>query len=146
MIDHLSLGVRDLIAAKAFYDAFLEPLGHKAATNTEAELSYGPSGVQPQFFLYPVKAGEIAVGSRTHVAFTAPTEAAALEAFAAAMGNGASCVRVCGPHPDISDTYFGAILFDPDGNKLEVVAHATEDARKPVANGEIEVPRSRLVS
>lgn len=124
MIDHLSLGVRDLSAAKAFYDAFLEPLGHQAASNSEAELSYGPGGAQPQFFLYPVKADEIAVGSRTHVAFAAPTEAAALEAFSAAMSNGASCIRACGPHPDISDNYFGAIMFDPDGNKLEVVVPA----------------------
>jgi hypothetical protein len=30
-------------------------------------------------------------------------------------------VRAAGAHPDIAADYYGAILFDPDGNKLEIV-------------------------
>ena len=31
-------------------------------------------------------------------------------------------VRVAGLHPDIAADYYGAVLLDPDGNKLEIVA------------------------
>ena len=122
MIDHLSLGVRDLAAARKFYDAFLGPLGHGAAKADAAELAYGPGGTRAQFFLNPADPGATIPGARAHVAFSAPTRRAADEAFAAAMLGGARCVRACGPHPDISAGYYGAILLDPDGNKLEVVA------------------------
>lgn len=121
MIDHLSLGVRDLGAARLFYDALLTPLGHAAAHANDNEIAYGPGGMAPQLFLYPATPGAAVAGSRTHVAFTATSVAAADAAFEAAIGAGASVVRSCGLHPDIGPTYYGGILFDPDGNKLEVV-------------------------
>ncbi len=31
-------------------------------------------------------------------------------------------VRPVGEYPDISPNYYGAVVFDPDGNKLEIVA------------------------
>jgi catechol 2,3-dioxygenase-like lactoylglutathione lyase family enzyme len=123
MFDHLSVGVRDLERARAFYDAFLAPLGHAPAHHTPAELAYGRGGMGAQFFLYPVT-GEQVAGLGTHIAFTADDEAAVDAAYAAAVARGALSVRAAGPHPDIAADYYGAVLFDPDGNKLEVVAGA----------------------
>jgi catechol 2,3-dioxygenase-like lactoylglutathione lyase family enzyme len=120
MFDHLSLGVRSIAAARRFYDAFLAPLGHAAAFQREGELAYGPGGQAPQLFLYVAEGDRIA-GFGTHIAFTAPDEAAVDEAFAAAIAEGAMAVRLAGPHPDIAPDYYGAVLFDPDGNKLEIV-------------------------
>lgn len=44
------------------------------------------------------------------------------EACEAAVANGATVVRPAGEHPDIGPDYCGAVLLDPDGNKLEIVA------------------------
>jgi catechol 2,3-dioxygenase-like lactoylglutathione lyase family enzyme len=121
MFDHLSVGVRDLSQARAFYDAFLEPLGHAATHASEKELGYGPGGMGAQLYLYPVS-GEQVAGLGTHIAFSAGSRAAVDQAYAAALSRGATSVRAAGAHPDIAADYYGAILFDPDGNKLEIVA------------------------
>ena len=74
-----------------------------------------------QFYLYPV-AGDRLAGLGTHIAFAADSRAAVDAAYAAAVASGATSVRAAGLHPDIAAGYYGAVLFDPDGNKLEVVA------------------------
>ena len=121
MFDHLSVGVRDLDAARRFYGAFLSPLGHGETRSTEAELAYGPGGEASQFYLYPVSGDRVA-GLGTHVAFTAHSRAAVDSACEAAVANGATVLRPAGEHPDIAPDYYGAVLLDPDGNKLEIVA------------------------
>jgi catechol 2,3-dioxygenase-like lactoylglutathione lyase family enzyme len=121
MFDHLSVGVRDLDAARRFYDAFLAPLGHAASHVSPQELAYGPGGLGGQFYLYPV-AGERVAGLGTHIAFSADSHAAVDAAYAAAVAAGAESVRAAGPHPDIAPDYYGCVLFDLDGNKLEIIA------------------------
>jgi catechol 2,3-dioxygenase-like lactoylglutathione lyase family enzyme len=121
MFDHLSVGVSDLGQARRFYDAFLAPLGHAASSATERELAYGPGGMGGQFYLYPVASGQIA-GQGTHIAFSADSRAAVDAAYAAALAAGAASVRAAGAHPDIAPDYYGCVLYDPDGNKLEIVA------------------------
>jgi len=121
MFDHLSVGVRDLAAARRFYDAFFAPLGCANAWAAEAELAYGPGGTSRQFYLYPVDGSRVA-GLGAHIAFSAGSRAAVDAACAAALAHGASVVRPAGPHPDIAPDYYGAVLLDPDGNKLEIVA------------------------
>lgn len=120
MFDHLSIGVRDLAAARRFYDAFFAPLGHANAWDQPAEMAYGPKGESRLFFIYPV-AGERVSGLGAHIAFTGDSKDAIDAAFAAAVAEGAQVVRAAGPHPDIAADYYGAVLLDPDGNKLEVV-------------------------
>jgi len=120
MFDHLSIGVRDLDSARRFYDAFFAPLGCADAGSTAAELAYGPGGESRQFYLYPV-AGDQVQGLGAHIAFTAADRAAVDAAYAAAVANGAATLRAAGPHPDIAPDYYGAVLLDPDGNKLEVL-------------------------
>lgn len=121
MFDHLSLGVRDLAGARGFYDAVLAPLGASLVSASETELSYGPGGQTAQFYLYAVR-GEQVAGLGAHLAFSAPTRVAVDTAFASAVAGGATIVRGAGEHPDIAAGYYGAILMDTDGNKLEIVA------------------------
>lgn len=123
MFDHLSVGVRDLDQARRFYDAFLAPLGHATSSVTEKELAYGPGGMGGQFYLYPVD-GERVAGLGTHIAFSAENRAAVDAAYAAAVAAGGASVRAAGAHPDIAPDYYGCVLFDLDGNKLEIVAGA----------------------
>lgn len=123
MFDHLSLGVRDLVAARRFYDAFFAPLGVAASLESKTELAYGPGGVGGHLYLYPVSGAQVG-GLGTHIAFTAESRADVDAAYAAALAEGATPVRAAGPHPDISPAYYGCVLLDPDGNKLEIVAGA----------------------
>jgi len=119
MFDHLSLGVSDLAAAKRFYDALFAPLGAANSWSSEKDLAYGPDG-QRLFWLYPV-ADERVAGLGTHIAFRADTPAQVDEAYQAALANGAASLRAAGLHPDIGPDYYGAIVLDPDGNKIEIV-------------------------
>ena len=41
MIDHVSIGVRDIARTKRFYDAALKPLGYKCLSEGEGSLGYG---------------------------------------------------------------------------------------------------------
>ena len=41
MFDHISIGVRDIAKAKAFYDAALKPLGITCLSADETSLGYG---------------------------------------------------------------------------------------------------------
>src|SRR5689334_6121152 len=118
MFDHLSLGVRGLAAARGFYDALLAPLGASLVSAADAELAYGPGGEGAQFYLYPVE-GEQVAGRGAHIALTAPTRLAVDAAYALAVANGATTIRAAGSHPDIAADYYGAVILDPDGNKLE---------------------------
>lgn len=121
MFDHLSLGVRDLAAAREFYDAFFAPLGAAVSSASAKELAYGPGGQAGLFYLYPVS-GEQVAGLGAHLAFTADSRAAVDEAYRQAVEHGAATVRAAGAHPDIAPTYYGCVILDPDGNKLEIVA------------------------
>ncbi|MDB5425335.1 MAG: lactoylglutathione lyase [Phenylobacterium sp.] len=123
MFDHLSLGVRDLPEARRFYDGLLAPLGHAVSATNAQKLSYGPGGLGEPFVLYPVD-GEQVAGLGTHVAFAADSRAAVDQAYAAAVAAGGVSVRPAGEHPDIAPGYYGCVLFDLDGNKLEIVAGA----------------------
>jgi catechol 2,3-dioxygenase-like lactoylglutathione lyase family enzyme len=122
MFDHLSLGVRDLGVAAHFYDAVFAPLGHAKTWTQEKEIAYGP-GEARLFWLYPVGGDQVA-GLGTHIAFRAKTRAEVDEAYAAAVEHGAKTLRAAGLHPDIGPDYYGAIVLDPDGNKIEIVVGA----------------------
>jgi catechol 2,3-dioxygenase-like lactoylglutathione lyase family enzyme len=45
MIDHISIGVRDIAKTKRFYDAAMKPLGYKCLSEGEGSLGYGRDAV-----------------------------------------------------------------------------------------------------
>ncbi len=65
MFDHLSLGVRDLGAARRFYDAFFAPLGASIASEKPGEIAYGPHGTSGLFYLYPSRVSGSRAWART---------------------------------------------------------------------------------
>src|SRR5438552_16877974 len=71
MIDHISIGVRDIAAAKRFYDAALTPLGYTCLSESATSLGYGRDAVA--FWVdateRPVKPSE---RSGLHICFSAP--------------------------------------------------------------------------
>ena len=85
MIDHLSIGVRDIAKAKRFYDAALKPLGYSCLDATESLLGYGRQVIA--FWIgateHPVPADD---KSGLHVCFTAPNRESVDAFHEAALG------------------------------------------------------------
>jgi catechol 2,3-dioxygenase-like lactoylglutathione lyase family enzyme len=118
MIDHLSLGATNLAHSVAFYRALFAPLGYALQNTDEKEASFGP-GTDRTFFLYPV--GGLVAVSGMHVAFAAKSSEAVDSAFSAATAAGATVVREPANRPEISDAYYGCIVLDADGHRLEIL-------------------------
>jgi catechol 2,3-dioxygenase-like lactoylglutathione lyase family enzyme len=120
MIDHVSIGTRDMARAASFYSACLAPLGYTLQHQDSGQTIYGQDGAW-SFCLYPAQDDSPLVGHRSHLAISAPSQAAARGFFEAATALGAATLRIPGPREDINERYFGTIVTDPDGHMIEVV-------------------------
>jgi catechol 2,3-dioxygenase-like lactoylglutathione lyase family enzyme len=118
MIDHVSIGVRDILRAKAFYDPALTPLGYRCLSQDLGSLGYGDHTVA--FWINssdrPVSPDE---KSGLHVCFSAPTRRSVDAFHAAALGAGGRDNGKPGLRADYGDTYYAAYVIDPDGYRIE---------------------------
>jgi catechol 2,3-dioxygenase-like lactoylglutathione lyase family enzyme len=120
MLDHVSLGVSDFAASRRFYDQALAPLGLKGLMGDDA--TYRGYGDTRPFFW--IGQAEAAGTQRVHVAFTA-ADRATVDAFhRAALAAGGRDNGGPGLRPHYHADYYGAFVFDPDGNNIEAVCHA----------------------
>ncbi|MCP5367193.1 MAG: VOC family protein [Hyphomicrobiales bacterium] len=120
MIDHISLAVRDLAAAAAFYEAVLAPLGLARLVDRDASVGFGKR--YPEFWLNARPAlAPVAEDTGVHICLRAP-DTAAVDAFhAAALAGGGRDAGAPGPRQAAMTTYYGAFIRDPDGNKVEAL-------------------------
>jgi catechol 2,3-dioxygenase-like lactoylglutathione lyase family enzyme len=123
MLDHLSLGVRDLRQALAFFDATFAPLGFRRQHDNATEASYGP-GSDRTFWLYPIASSEPLAAAGMHVAFAAPSRKAVDAAYKAALVHGATAAREPAHRPENGANYYGTVVVDPDGHRLEILCSA----------------------
>ncbi|MEQ8818166.1 MAG: VOC family protein [Thalassobaculum sp.] len=120
MIDHVSVAVRDLTAAAAFYEAVLGPLGYTRLVERERTVGFGKK--YPEVWLNLREGLEpIGPGTGVHVALRARDEAAVRAFHAAALQHGGTDAGAPGPRQAALGPYFGAFVQDPDGNKIEAV-------------------------
>ena len=127
MIDHTGIAVTDFEASRKFYDAALEPLGASLVMMVPAEYTGGAKvggyGYdRPQFWLH--ESGE--AGPGRHYAFTADTRAEVDAFYEAAMASGGRDNGKPGIRAHYHPNYYGAFVFDPDGNNIEAVCHNPE--------------------
>lgn len=123
MLDHVSLGTHDFARAIEFYGAVLQPLGLSLQRSHDDEAAFG-TRADWSFFVYPLAAGDRAVGARMHVAFRAPSRESVRRAHADALARGAGEVRVPDARPQFGEDYFGSVFRDPDGHVIEVMTRA----------------------
>jgi catechol 2,3-dioxygenase-like lactoylglutathione lyase family enzyme len=124
MIDHVSLGVRDLARALRFYDAALAPLGYLRVWTSERAAGYDVKGREERLAII-ADAEASPAGAGAHVALAA-RDAAAVEAFhAVALVSGGSDEGPPGLRPKYGAGYYAAFVRDPDGNKIEAVFHGS---------------------
>ena len=118
MIDHVSIGVPHVAAAKSFYDAALKPLGYSCLSEGGDSLGYGRDAVA--FWVNaaerPVPADE---KSGLHFCFAAPTRKSVDAFHAAALGAGGRDNGQPGLRPDYGAGYYAAFVVDPDGYRVE---------------------------
>jgi catechol 2,3-dioxygenase-like lactoylglutathione lyase family enzyme len=128
VLDHVSVGARDMYGARRFYAAVLAVLGLRIVDEAEGRfVDFGAGGpLSPEFSVEtPVNGEPASPGNGVHVAFLAPS-AAAVEAFhSAALANGGRSDGQPGPRPAYGPGYYSAFVFDPEGNKVEAVWRAT---------------------
>ncbi len=121
-LDHISLHVSDLARSRAFYSAALAPLGISVLMEGGGWLGFGRDR-KPQFWLGP---GDAPSGP-LHVAFVAENRAQVRAFYAAALAAGGKDNGAPGLRPIYHPNYYGAFVFDPDGNNAEAVCHLAED-------------------
>lgn len=118
MLNHVSIGVRDLARTKRFYDAALQPLGYRCLSESGGSLGYGADGVVLWISTTdrPVLADE---GSGLHFCFDAPSRQSVDRFHAAALAAGGCDNGRPGIRADYDANYYAAFALDPDGYRLE---------------------------
>jgi catechol 2,3-dioxygenase-like lactoylglutathione lyase family enzyme len=123
-VDHVSIGVADLKAALAFYEAALAPLGIKRL------MSYGDKdgqvdhvGFGSEFKPYFWVGRGDAVRGYVHLAFAAPDRAAVDAFYNVALEAGGRDNGAPGLRPHYHPGYYGAFVWAPDGCNVEAVHH-----------------------
>src|SRR5262249_15895847 len=121
MLHHVSVGVRDVERAAKFYDSVLKALGYKRVMEfLPHALAYGESKDRPEFWVgQPHDQKLPSGGNGTHVAFAAKSKAAVQKFHDPALAGGGSNNGEPGPRPDYGPAYYGAFIYDLDGNKIE---------------------------
>lgn len=118
MINHVSIGVRNLAKTRRFYDAALKPLGYNCLSEGEISLGYGGDSVALWISVTdrPVPAD---MTSGLHFCFTAPTRKSVDAFYAAALEAGGRDNGKPGVRADYDPNYYAAFVIDPDGYRLE---------------------------
>ena len=136
MLHHVSVGVHDVERAAKFYDPVLKALGYRRLMEfMPYAIGYGPRGGDHAEFWIGLPHNQTAAtsGNGTHVGFSARTKAQVNAFHAAALTAGGSNDGEPGPRPDYGPTYYGAFIYDLDGNKLEATVQAPAKAAAAAA-------------
>ena len=120
MFDHVSIGVRDIARARAFYDRALEPIGYRRLSTGEDSLGYGRESVGLWIGVTdsPVPADP---KSGLHLCFAAPDRESVAAFHAAALAAGGRDNGKPGIRADYGKDSFAAYVVDPDGYRLEAL-------------------------
>jgi catechol 2,3-dioxygenase-like lactoylglutathione lyase family enzyme len=133
MFEHVSIGVRDLDRAVAFYDAVLRPLGYgrvmlfdeptgtrSAGYGQRGDVDWAAAGGTP-FWLEERVGADIACPPGCHFCFHAPDRKAVMAFHAEGLARGATDNGAPGLRLAYGPTYYAAFLIDPDGWRIEAV-------------------------
>jgi catechol 2,3-dioxygenase-like lactoylglutathione lyase family enzyme len=120
-ISHVSIGVNDVARAKAFYDPLMQLLGLRVRSADEESVDYGDEHQLVFSLETPVNGRPATPGNGVHIAFEVDDKET-VEAFhRKALQLGGEDAGAPGLRPQYSATYYGAFVWDLDGNKIEAV-------------------------
>jgi catechol 2,3-dioxygenase-like lactoylglutathione lyase family enzyme len=132
MIDHVSVGVRDLARSRRFYDAVLKPLGLVRTLNFGRGSDWGTAAGQTGVEFTITLEASAAPSAGQHICFLAPNREAVREFYRAALENGGRDDGPPGLRPIYHPDYFGGFVLDPDGHRVEAVCHVPTPPRAAI--------------
>ncbi|WP_316171229.1 VOC family protein [Bradyrhizobium sp. SZCCHNRI1058] len=125
MIDHVSVGVSDLVGSARFYERALAPLGLTRLIERPTTIGFGKA--YPEFWinLRPAMA-RVPADTGSHVCLRARSTAEVDAFHAAALEAGGVSDGAPGLRPHDRVRYYAAFVLDPDGNRIEAVTFPSE--------------------
>ena len=124
ILDHVGIKVSDFDRSKAFYRETLGTLGVELL----ADFTFGDekvAGFGKEHATFWISNGRQTRGE-AHVAFTAASRAEVAAFYSVALSMGGRDNGAPGLRPHYHPNYYGAFVFDPDGNNIEAVCHEPE--------------------
>jgi catechol 2,3-dioxygenase-like lactoylglutathione lyase family enzyme len=118
MLDHIGLAVSDFAKSKGFFERALVPLGYSLVMEFSGAAGFGAGG-KPDFWIAQGDTGKPPI----HVAFLAPNRQVVDSFHKAAVAAGGRDNGAPGLRTEYHPNYYGAFVFDPDGNNIEAVCH-----------------------
>ena len=142
MLGYVYYGTNDLLAAIAFYEAVLTPLGMSRVVTNDSAWDAVAAGwgrydkdkkEELAFWVgLPFDGNPASVGNGSMVAFHGKSREAIDDFHAAALARGGCCEGPPGLRPQYGPDFYVAYVRDPDGNKLAAVFWGGDDgARVP---------------
>ncbi|MGC9404363.1 VOC family protein [Vibrio genomosp. F10 str. 9ZC157] len=120
ILNHVSVGAKDVVTAVKFYDAVLSTLAIKRTHYIEnVAAAYGESF---EFWVGCPCEGKATSSNGSHLAFNAPNKESVDRFYATAIELGGTCEGKPGLRPEYGDAYYAAFVRDLDGNKIEAVS------------------------
>ena len=120
-LSHVSVGVNDLPRARAFYDPLMQILGLRIRQADGESVDYGTDDALSYSLETPVNGDPATAGNGVHIAFEALDQETVNRFHREALRLGGRDAGGPGLRPEYGPTYYGAFVFDPDGNKIEAV-------------------------
>jgi len=125
VIDHVSVGVRDLERAARFYEATLAALGLSRLVSRPATIGFGKS--YPELWInLRTDMNTVPHESGSHICLRAKSTVEVDAFHAAALGAGGASDGAPGLRPHDRARYYAAFVIDPDGNRIEAVTFPSE--------------------
>jgi len=122
MIGYVTIGALNSEQSGKFYDAVLGAIGYARAFSDGGWIGYGQKGSdEHDVFLCPPFDGKPATsGNGTMIAFKAGSRDQVGAAHAAGLAHGGKDEGAPGYRPPDKQSWYGAYLRDPTGNKIAV--------------------------
>jgi catechol 2,3-dioxygenase-like lactoylglutathione lyase family enzyme len=126
MIDHVSIGVRELEQAARFYQAVLGAIGYQRLEDRAHTVGFGKK--YPEFWIN-LRASmlPVAANAGSHVALRVRATELVDAFHAAALAAGGASDGAPGLRPQHGEGYYAAFIRDPDGNRIEAVTFLQAD-------------------
>jgi hypothetical protein len=125
MFDHLSIPVFKILPSLKFYDAVLNPLGIYCIGKSETWMGYGERAnlqFPSRVYLSLLKSSD-SLSHSCHIAFKAASRDLVTHCYLAGLKAGGRDNGAPNLRPQYHESYFAAFMFDPSGNRVEVVCH-----------------------
>jgi len=117
MLDHVTIGVRDMERSVGFYDRVLGAIGMERRGGDGVAIA-GYCAGRGCFFWIGMKTVDI---TGVHVAFGVPDRALVDRFHAAGLAAGGRDNGKPGLRTEYHPDYYGAFILDPDGHNIEAV-------------------------